>query len=376
MEREIETKIIISQGDIKVDYNNDLWLIMGWNRDSREHKSLTNVLRTIYGTHGELYKKVGFEDKEHECHPTDNDFNGNDCFGFEKFLKKVDHDLLKETITKDLQKFINDRVKVLKVKIPEYSIVEAPESLITIEEFNEYAIENSITRMELETYNKPIYPEPKEWILMTGDKTYTVEFKEIVENNPLDAYKSQLYEQFQIQTKNIRKKYKELINKEKDRMNKKLLQLLRLTSKYKIEDGKICIGDIYADKALYDGILYELDREYPIYDIRIEINDYIYNYHISCSHHEHPNAAIAKNDDERYEVCIGQLEGAPLADVLEQIENTLKIVNLNSAYESDITDHLIQQIKDHELKKAEKILWNTEENKDNEEDQESVWRSE
>lgn len=375
MEREVETKIIIGP-NIKVTYNDDIWLIMGWNRNSREPKSLTNVLKTIYGSHGGLYKKVGFEDKEDKYHPTDDEFNANYCHGFEKFLEKVDHDLLKETITKDLQKFIEDKIKVLKVKIPEYSIVEPPESLITIEEISEYAIENSITRMKLVTYDKPRYPEPKEWILITGDKTYTVEFKEIVENNPLDAYKSQLYEQFQIQTKNIRKKYKELIDKEKDRMNKKLLQLLRITSKYKIEDGKICIGDIYADKALYDGILYELDRECPIYDIRIEINDYIYNYHISCSHHEHPNAAIAKNDDERYEVCIGELEGAPLADVLEQIENTLKIVNLNSAYESDITDHLIQQIKDHELKKAEKILWNTEENKDNEEDQESVWRSE
>src|SRR5690606_22968311 len=228
--------------------------------------------------------------------------------------------------------FINNKVKVLKIKIPEYSIVEAPESLITIEEFNEYAIENSITRMKLETYDKPRYPEPKEWILMTGDKTYTVEFKEIVENNPLDAYKLQLYEQFRIQTKNIRKKYMELIDKEKDRMNKKLVQLLRVTSKYKVEDGKICIGDIYADKA--------------------------------------------KNDDGRYEVCIGQLDGAPQADVHEQIENTLKIVNLDSAYETDIRDHLIQQIKDYELKEAEKILWNTEENKDNEEDQESVWRSE
>src|SRR5690606_40263576 len=40
---------------------------------------------------------------EDECHPTDSEFNANYCYGFEKFLEKVDHDLLKETITKDLQ---------------------------------------------------------------------------------------------------------------------------------------------------------------------------------------------------------------------------------------------------------------------------------
>lgn len=57
MEREVETKIIIGPKNIKVTYNKDLWLIMGWNRDSREPKSLTNVLRIIYGSHGELYKK-------------------------------------------------------------------------------------------------------------------------------------------------------------------------------------------------------------------------------------------------------------------------------------------------------------------------------
>ena len=118
-----------------------------------------------------------------------------------------------------------------------------------------------------------------------------------------------------------------------------------IKDKWRIDNGWL----IYRKKITCKGIKYE-DRIYKYEDstffikgLKIRIVERVYNSNVSFSEGYHANCTV---EDGEKKICIGDLEGRPLKEVLEKIVQTMEICNLDSAYENEATTDLREIVEE------------------------------
>ena len=106
-------------------------------------------------------------------------------------------------------------------------------------------------------------------------------------------------------------------------------------------------GKIVATKVLKDTEYFPLttDRFY-VEGVSIDIVDSVVNNNTHARRARHPNCRQSPNDEGRT-LCIGDLEGHPLAQVIAGVVDMFKLINLNSSYGNDAEDELYEHWEDY-----------------------------
>jgi len=161
-----------------------------------------------------------------------------------------------------------------------------------------------------------------------------------------------LKEAFDYEIKNLRR------NIEAERQNgfiEGLKSAFKLKKDWKIEGEWLKYTKrIYANRVKCYGRLYRLDDDKKFYvsGLRIYIAPRIFNDYVKCSRAYHPNC-------RGQSVCIGDLDGKPISEVIEKVVDLLKTCNLESAYDVEAT-HELREAVDESMLEEEGVVWDVE----------------
>ncbi len=364
---------------------------------------INSFLKNIFGTHRKFYdalKHKGYHEV-YDYHPCDNNFDNN-CDGFSKFvndnygkssLDEIGENKLKEIgdlavleIKKYLSKFgqKNKTIYSSKVLFPDdkdyedfndrhvadpqflndslfvtdkgvFSVNLIKTKYNSLEDIQKSVIQMVNTSFDIQLNAKiSVYEEEIEKLKKDIEDIKDKSFKEglnlsedikedwILEGGYL-IYKKPIYVK--------RAKYKDKIytlevdyEKIKERLEKEEKDI----------SGSVEEDDEEDDEEYEEYKYKDLDKKYFITGLEIDIERTIND--ASCSNFHHPNA----NDGD---VCIGDLKGKRISEVLKKIVPMLETASIDSSFDNSATDEIIDLIENGILKESGNIwggdVWKT-----------------
>jgi len=343
---ELHLYINFSSKQEKQDFNE----ILGHCLYDNPVETFSSICREFFGDHGTLYEELGIDTSTlyDSGHPEDNDFNGY-CTGFRDFIEKADENTLTalaQLITNKIAQKIQRWREYKNIYISGKAVVTFPSQQSNI----------SIPALDLSFLNKAV--------IIQGDKAFTVQLipldnvksindlqKEVV-NTVKRTFEMQLRARIKALQKRIEILQRQL---EQERANAFLngLQLASELSKkgWIVENGWLVYKHtIYVKAAKYQGNIYPVkSKEFFVQGLKIKIKNTINNDDVVAEKSNHPNIKFSENSC----VCLGELQGKTLLEVLNNIVQTLSVANLDSAYRNEATARLKQYIRNREWEKAE-----------------------
>ena len=307
--------------------------------DINQETPLDDMLRAIYYTHKDFYDDIGYNYTSDD-HPEDDDFNEG-CYGFSRFLKNYFNiRYFKELDDEDLKKLsqvIANRIAYIYSKYvnEQNTVVTASSTIHIAKEIDSVKIsepkiindailitDRGVYTVKLAKTNLKSYEDIRRETINTVKRNYEEQLKAIV-----NSYKSMI------------KSLKEQIDEVKTNAFADAMSAMKTITEegWTIENGELILkAKLTPDKVIYQRTVYRLPEEhigkFYVKDIHIPLTTTVTS--AKCSDSYHPNI----NDSNS--ICLGDLEGKPLSIVVTEIPNTLKTMNLDSAFPNSATREL------------------------------------
>ena len=232
--------------------------------------------------------------------------------------------------------FPTDFVKFIKKYSLSFEDAITNQFLKTVKNIMAYKIKEIKIEFNREMYEKKVAEKMKKELTMLMERQ-----REYIRN---------LREYYSIEIENLKRK----INEGRQAGFMEGLKTAMKFKKYwKVEgDWLKYTKRIYAKRVKSYGRIYELDdkEKYYVSGLKIFIAPKIYNDHVKCFRAYHPNCNV-------HNVCIGDLEGKPISEVVEKLPEILETCNLDSAFDNEATAELREAIDGGELEETG-VVWN------------------
>jgi hypothetical protein len=297
------------------------------------------VLQKLFGKHKNFYDMLGTPSEGY--HPEDHDFYRG-CDGFKHFmLKYLGTDEWVKVSDENLAKVLNAISSKIKAMYEEYKklVNTHLETYITFTP----ASPNVQEKIDIQMLNNAI--------LIANNGAYTLSLNKLQAKtledikNELQESMQQIYNmQLQALKTTIEDKLAE-IEEEKAKAKLEGLKIgLSLKEDWYIEDNYLVYKHtIYATKVKDDDKIYNLtsdaSEKFFIDGLRIPLEDKIFK--AFCDEAYHPNA------EDGGKVCLGDLEGAEVFEVLEKLPRALEVANLDSAFPNEATEDLQDNFEEY-----------------------------
>lgn len=314
-----------------------------------ENYELGDFLRMIYRQHKYLYQQLGCMDQNYS--PDRSKFTGERSTGWQNFLdaqfgERYNTDLSKEnldTVKGWIKQRLSNLVEDYKESTKEYSVT------MNFEIGEEDQEEANIAEILMEH-------DPR---LITEDGIYTIQASKLQDSEGLDDIKHNItngykdvYENIvEQQTKTLREEIDELKNKLQDKSIEAFVEGIKFKQDdWKVEEEYLVkYVDFFPEYIVKNRKRYEINQErtpFHIEKIKVKIDKYP---GIAYAYGAHPNT------DEDGGLCLGDLSGKPIKYILENIEKTLNICNLDSAHRGlDYWGKEFDEVVNHEI---ESTIW-------------------
>ncbi len=315
---------------------------------------ISAALQVLFGRQKEFYIAFGITDEAEieRLHGRDSTFDES-CDGFrlfmQKYLNTTGWKFINEANLAKITNLITTQLKVrLQSFISQTQPIRITQGIIffpTTDEQREEKIDISIFDNALLVTNNGVYSIN----LIRKQAKSMDELKNELQQSMQTIYNMQLQA-----LKNAFKVKEEEIQKQIEKAKLEGLQIgLGLKEDWKIENG-YCVYKhiIYANKVQSNGEIHYLtdEKKFYIRGLKVPLNLIVNKAY--CEKSYHPNAS-------RGEVCIGDLTGKSIFEVLEKLPETLKTANLDSAYPNDATQELREDFEELTSSGAGEI-WNVE----------------
>ena len=340
---------------------------------------INHFLKAVFGTHERFYKALGY--KHDDCHPGDSHFDYH-CTGFLEFVKAYYHKVSIDEIGEDQLKKIGD---IITLEIEGYLSKFGQKNKVIYSSRILFPDENDYEDFD----NRQVeYPEFLNKALILTDKgVFSANLTKTKYNSLKDIEKSAIQmvsKSFELQLEAMTSVYKKEIEALTDKIEdvkeeafKEGFDLFDIIKKdWAIERGCLIYKKpIYVKKAKYKDKIYileiddkkykeildedktddeesyeKLEERYFIKGFSIPIERLVNN--TSCDDSHHPNAS----DDS---VCIGDLEGKHISEVLKKVPLMLEIANIDSGFSNEATDEITELIERGKLKESCEV-WGSE----------------
>jgi len=318
-----------------------------------DHNYLEEWLSSIFEKQGKFYEFIGFRyDTNH--HPSDSTFS-HGCDGFSQFIADIGgEEKFAQVAAQALAKFFEQKINAYLAEKSKQ--IRAQANIV----FAPLPTEQKLTTVK---------PELNDVLLVTNEGVFKLvaiktQLKSIddVYNLVNDSLKESYEMQVQAMTESLKEEIEELRKQlEEERKNAflaglKTFQILQDMG-WKIRDGELYLSKkIIADKVKYNNNIYPMPKDITIYaqGIHVKIKPTIYETDTHVDNFFHPNI----NPDEGY-ICLGDLKGASLEEVVMKLPEMLTVANLDSAYPGDAREVLEEAFEEDEESDEEvSNVWN------------------
>lgn len=320
---------------------------------------LYEFLQKIFKDHAEFYQSLGFEYDINKHHSDHNDFR-KACDGFENFMKEYYNALRWEKVSEQaLQEIANISTTKIRELIQKYE--QARDTHVNVSTTVSFAVLGKTEQVK--GLDKIDFKITDDVLLLTGDKVYKVTLRRAegvkslndiantVANSIHSAYEVQLKSKVAVLENRV-KELQEEVEQAKQRFLRegiKLalseLQFWRIDGDYAVYSKTIYVTHIQKNGKLYN--LPEQLKHFYIKGLKVKIRESISKAYCDKAYHANTRAT---------EVCIGSLAGSDFITVLKKLPETLRIMNLDSAYDNDAKEEAENILHDlHE--KAEVTTW-------------------
>jgi len=339
-----------------VDYINKALEFLGY---SVLHKleQLRYALRKLFRRHKVLYEFVNFK-YTGQHHPDDRDFY-EVCNGFRQFLKdKFNVEKLIDLAERDLQWFAD--VIALRLRW----ILQQYEKNRNIDITVQSKLIFSPLPTEQKTNIRKIDVELANAILITNNQAYKIQllplniksFEDLISqatDSLHQMYKLQLQAHVNALQSQIQKLQEEL---EKTRVEA-FIQGLKTFEVVKKLGWTIKDCQLYYTRKIqckfikYEDRVYKIPKQYKnkfyIKGIKIPLDATVTKAYAEQAYH--------CNVDSNGQICLGSLEGKQLFEVLQKLPETLKTLNLDSAFDNNAKKELEDIIDNEELEEVNQV---------------------
>jgi len=228
-----------------------------------------------------------------------------------------------------------DFVKFIKKYSVSFEDIITNQFLKTIKNISAYKIKEIKIEFDREAYERKVAEEMKKELTRLMDTQ-----RKFVKN---------LKEYYSMEIESMRRKIQE---GEKRGFIEGLKTGMKFKKDWKIEgDWLKYTKRIYVKRVKAYGRIYKInEKRYYISGLKVFIAPEIYNDHVRCSRAYHPNCNAHGN------VCIGDLEGKPINEVIEKLPKVLETCNLDSAYDNEATAKLREVVDFGELEEMG-VVW-------------------
>lgn len=333
------------------------------NRSSITGKQyLHKFLQKLFKDHEEFYKAIGFEYDMSIHHGDDRDFH-SDCTGFEEFMREYyGTPRWQEVSEQHLQKLANLCLQKIQQIVKKYE--EARNTNVSVSVTASFT---SVSSTKQETSLDKIDFKTNDTILLTGNKAYKVTIAEIkdiqglndivnsVANSVHGAYELQLKSKIAVMEDRVKQLEQELNHAKQRYLQEGIKLALSELQGWRI-DGNYAVYSktIYVSRIRRNGRLYSLPeslaRRFYVKGLKVAIATEIAEAH--CDKAYHCNC----NDGK---VCIGSLSGQDFITVLKKLPETLRTMNLDSAYSNDAKDEAEEIFAELAESEEEVVTWTT-----------------
>lgn len=298
----------------------------------RQRLALPEFLQKVFRVHKNIYETMKFQ-YGGAHHPDHSNFS-EQCDGFELFLKQMfninkvcylNEKQLQEILAA-AARYIQERSRRMGYSFP----VTADVAVSVVE--------------EEPTPFMPLLPMFMDSYLATSEGIFRIQLNKTeaesideLRERVIQSLKSSYEAEIKARTKVLENTVQELQEKIKKLRFDTFVEGLKAFQDlqeqgWKIEDNKLVYtGKIVADKLKsYNKIVEVKDSPFYVENIAIKIEPTLQSAYALDSYH--PNVRIDG------EICLGDLEGLPLAEGIEKIIKVLQICNLSSAFPNDAAD--------------------------------------
>lgn len=317
--------------------------------------NLGEILRRTYTCHEDLYREISPRFLNPAYHPGSHYFETHINNGFQKFCEDIDERQLQQ-LTNIVVRLVEERVSMVQRRLNNQISSTVTLPLPATEE------------VELEKID---FKSPT--LLITNNGAYKMELlkaegiesiqsmKETIYNTVMKDLKSQMHA--------VKSSYIRQIKKLKEKMEKEKAELFTETltnSKDILKDWEFMEEDNelylkYKHKIITKKVVYgEYSYNYPgetdcpemyVTGLRVKIKPFIYEGDVKITRGNNLHFNGTKG-------CLGDLDGKPLFEILEQLPPALEIGNMNSALngelEVDVYDTFLNKVKREE---GEETAW-------------------
>lgn len=326
----------------------DLRQKIEFEKESNEVKSIVNhhfgdmveAFRNEFGTHENLYRLINEKYLDRKYQPDGRHFNYGNA-GFRQFVE----DLSKREIRTLADVYTN--MIMSKVEHIEKLKNEELTERISINPMDN--VRKKETQLEDVDIRMPS-------MMVAGDKVYEVSMKEVDGILSVDDIKKEVYDtinnDFRAQVKTIKNSFKRKEEKLQQKFEQEKNELLTIVMKNADEifkhwdvvdnDGTKYLqykDKIVTDKIVHHNQLYDYPgepkfREMFVTGLRVRITPIVSAGDIQCD-----NCFNAHFDNPKH-VCMGQLSGKSLFEVLRELPRSLEIANMDSPLSSSVQNYL------------------------------------
>ena len=292
------------------------------------------VAYNIFYKQKNLYEAMNISNYDN-YHPSDTTFN-NRCDGFKQFLNEIfnvnEMDEINEAQMNQIaQAFVNFINKCLQ----RYN-----------EALNTYVSTNVITTTIQEQHQEQNHQLPEiqlqhENLILTPQGTFKLSFVPVSNSRNLqelaqevtktfkNIYENQVKIRTQVLEQEIEKYKQEIERVKREAFVQGLQTFKEIQKSWRINSNYLVYKkEIIPTKIKYEGEIYiipEDKREFYVKGLKVPIESIVTSAYVSDSYH--PNISG--------HVCLGDLEGKPLLEVLQKLPETLETINLDSAFDDE-----------------------------------------
>jgi hypothetical protein len=302
------------------------------------------MLRALFDKHKYFYKAWGLNDEQSaDFHPEDADFYEG-CDGFKRFMQQEFGIRYWWQISEqNLAKIANIITTTIKNRMQEF-ITQSRAIEIT-----QHLVFPSLEKQQEEQINIDMLSK-NNIMLITNNGMYAINLTKL-NSKTLDELKMELQESMQNIYNLQIEALKATIQQKEDEVKKEIqkakmegIQIgLSLSKDWQIEDEYLVYRNIiYATKVKNNEQVYNLNnknkKKFYISGLKVPLEQIVS--YAECEEAYHPNAKSGGR------VCLGDLEGKPLLEVLQKLPQSLEVANLDSAFENSASEELSTDFDD------------------------------
>lgn len=296
---------------------------------------LSEFLRALFVEHGKFYSALSYQYSETD-HPDHNTFDEG-CDGFRYFLKnRFNVSSLNALNQQQLQEIAN----AIAIQLQNYLSVYFTDLNTYVSAISVISTSNKNKEKQYLVYSPYLLQNA---LLVTQNKVYSVILQETEYQSVQDVFNdvvnsvNKSYEmQLQAQTTVLQNRIKELEKQIIEIKEKAFLEGLKTFEALKAKGWELERGELVLKKIIKathikaSNLLYALtpDHNFYVKNIHIAIESVVNSARAEEAFHPNVNNGT---------VCLGDLQGKRLVEVLNAIENSLKVINLDSAYDNEAT---------------------------------------